>query len=97
MEKETKLHKRNIFNEIKNDDYNQRQLLEKIAKDKINPVTGEAHYYRIKLDKLRNYYRIYIPRDDNFKPLLEDTEDIKIYFPRDKDPYIVIERYNASE
>ena len=91
----TKLHKRNIFREIGEGDQNQREFLENIYKEKINPATGEAHYYRIKLDKLGKFYRFYIPRDENFK-FLEDTEDVKIYFPREKDQYIVIEPYESK-
>ena len=90
MERRIQLHKDNIFNVISHANENERKYLDEIVeKQKIDPVTGEAHYYLCNIQKNKFSYTIKIPRNGNF-PTLENNEKIKVIMQREGDNYIVM-------
>lgn len=93
MEMEIQLHRKNIFLEISEGSENERKFLENLYKEKIDPVTGEAHYYIVPVKKNRTNYTITIPRTEHTKTQfksLENNDELKIIVQRDSDKYIVL-------
>lgn len=79
---------------------NERDYLKKLLAERIDPVTGEAHYYLIKVRKNRTNYQLTIPRTEHTKeqfPTLENHEVIKIITQKDSnDKYIVLKEIDAK-
>lgn len=93
MEKIISLHKKNIFRQLSHGNESERIFLDKLAnEEKIDPVSGEAHYCRSPVIKNLVTYNIKIPRNENFK-LLENATDVKVIFQRKHDKYLVIKLY----
>lgn len=73
----------------------EREIINKAAQEQINPMTGEAHYYKVKLEKLDKHYRFYLPRPE-CDEFVGDETWIKVFIPRTQDNYLVIQKYGSS-
>ena len=84
------MHRKNIFNQISHGSESERIYLEKIVnEEKVDPVTGEAHYYKCPVTRDLRSFNIKLPRDKHFAKF-ENLDHVKVVFPRAKDNYIVI-------
>ncbi|MDR4491366.1 MAG: hypothetical protein R2685_10775 [Candidatus Nitrosocosmicus sp.] len=82
---------RNVFLDGRTE--NERKYLAKLVAERIDPVTGEAHYYHIKVKKNRTNYQLTIPRTELTKEqfhLLENNDVIKILVQRGQDKYLIL-------
>jgi hypothetical protein len=88
------LHRRNLFREISHGNESERIFIEKMAQDeRIDPVTGEAHYYKSPIGRNIGSYAIKVPREPEFEKILDKAQFVKVIKPRDSDKYIVIKVY----
>ncbi len=87
------MHRKNIFLEISEGNESEREYLEKLYAERIDPVTGEAHYYIVPVKKNLTNYTITIPRTEHTKkqfPILEGNDELRILVQRDKDEYLIL-------
>lgn len=88
------MHRRNLFREIGHGNESERIFLEKLSQDeKIDPATGQAHYYKSDVVKNMVTYSIKIPKSPEMDKILGNVEFVKVVMPRAKDNYIVIKPY----
>ena len=94
MEKKIQLHKNNIFNQIGHGSESERIFLENMTQnEKIDPVTGEAFYYKCPVQKTKKGYRVTIPLEES---RLLEADFVKVVMSRDKDNYLVIKPFGKQ-
>lgn len=98
MARRISLRKYNVFRTISEGrTENERKYFDKLVAERIDPVTGEAHFYKVTVRKNRTNYQITIPRTEWTKqqfPSLENNDEVKILTQREKDRYIVLKEYD---
>lgn len=87
------MHKRNVFKQMSELGQNEREYLDNLFAQRIDPVTGEAHYYFGYVKRTHSHYEIWVPRNEHTKsqfPLLENSDKVKVTVQREKDKYVFI-------
>lgn len=89
----TAFRKYNVFIEGRTE--NEREYLNKLLEERVDPVTGEAHYYNIRVLKNRTNYQLTIPRTEWTKqqfPMLENNDEIKIIVQKPDDKVLFLKQ-----